>query len=84
MAEVAKVAPVSAHLFGVVDQYCNEFQHWMCLDGANGRATYVAGSPDNCGNHAVEISKSRYRYTRASTDKIRTRYKINYRRLASR
>ena len=45
----------------------------MGLDGTDGRATDVAGSPDNRGNHGLETSKSTDRYTRERKDKIRTR-----------
>jgi hypothetical protein len=47
----------------------------VSLHGADGSAADVARSPDNCGNHALEISKSADPYTRPTTDKIRTRYK---------
>lgn len=62
VAEAGEVARVAADLAGVVDEYGREFQLRVGLDGADGRAADIAGTPDHRGNHAAEGSETASRF----------------------
>lgn len=62
VVEPGELARVAADLAGVVDEHGREFQLRMGLDGADGRAADIAGTPDHRGNHAAEGSETASRF----------------------
>ena len=61
-AEPAEVARVAADLVGVVDEHGRELQRRMGVDGTDGRAADVAGTPDDRGDHARRVARGRYQF----------------------
>lgn len=62
VVEPGEFARVPAGLVGVVDEHGREFQLRVGLDGADGRAADIAGTPDHRGNHAAEGSETASRF----------------------
>lgn len=54
--EAREFTRVAADLGGVVDQYGDELQCRVGLDGTDGRAPDISGTPDNGRNHARRVA----------------------------
>jgi hypothetical protein len=58
VAEPGQLARVAADLGGVVDEDGGQFQPGMGLDGTDGGAADVAGTPDDRGHHGRSVASA--------------------------